>query len=394
MNTGQRTIDWLCREQLRVDETWSVRNSEGFTWWADRHAQRVEVIGSEAGPDGSDGYFVRVKTEFIRDVALNEKALAGINLLMSTATMAGPVYDGKSKVLSLSSLVRVHEGIREWISPLISVAAMLQIADAHFLSSSMSQLVGGMPAESGHPTNGLRAGPDELAVGFTPMVAAAGAKPSSWSATEFKQAVDQYMRGPPVLLATSGGEGLTAEFAYGERSSLCEMKGDVPHPRIGHGLLVVQSFPVEPMADAAGVRLALELNAEELHHRPAGYGFGSYCYRDGCIRFNGFIPNAAYRHGLLPNLYFACAGRARVMSSRFMGDDWSSASGRRSEPAIAAVHSALDSTPRDRVIPCGACGGTGRLKGANRTGWFGSLVGTKPTLEKCLRCGGTGSARS
>ena len=394
MNTGQQAIDWLYREQLRVDEAWSVRAPEGFTWWANRHAQRVEVIGREAGPDGNDGYFVRVKTDFIRNVTLTDQTLAGINLLMSTATMAGPVYDNNTKTLSLSSLVRVHEGIRKWMSPLISVAAMLQVADAHFLGSPISTAVGGTSAESGHPESGPRPHPDELAVEFTPTIAAAGARPSSWSATEFQQAVDQHMQQPPALLATSGGKGLTVEFPYGGRSSLCELRGDETHPRIGNGLLLLQSFPVKPMSDSAGTRLALELNGEELDHRPAGYGFGSYCYRDGCIRFTGFIPNAAHRHGLLPNLYYACAGRARAMSIRFMSDDWSGASG-PSQPAIASLPSALVRTPDDRAIRCNACGGRGRVdRRSAKKGWLGSLLGAQPVLEKCSRCGGTGVARS
>ncbi len=391
MNSGELTIDWLYREQLRVDEVWSVKTSQGFTWWADRHAQRVEVIGSEPGPDGNAGYFVRVKTDLVRDLTLDDKALGGINLLMSTATMLGPVYDPETKVLSLASLVRVHEGIREWMSALISVAAMLQIADAHFLGTPISGMTGGTSAESGHPTGGFRSRPDELAVEFTPVVAAAGAKPSSWRGAEFRQAVEQYMQQPPALLATYGGQGVTIEFPYGGGSSLCEMKGDEAHPRIGNGLLLLQKFPVDRMSDADGTRLALELNSQELDHRPAGYGFGSYCYRDGCVTFTAFIPNAAYRHGLLPNLYFTCLARARAMSVRFADDDWASA--HVSRPAIAALIG-LGSPSVDRIIPCGACGGLGRINRQEKPSWTARLLGAQPESQKCPRCGGTGAAES
>ena len=34
MNAGEQTIDWLYREQLQIDEQWSIRTPEGFTWWA------------------------------------------------------------------------------------------------------------------------------------------------------------------------------------------------------------------------------------------------------------------------------------------------------------------------------------------------------------------------
>ena len=316
MDAGRSTIEWLYKEQLQVDDDWSVRRSSGFTWWPYRHAQHVDVIGSEAGPDGNAGYFVRVKTDFVRHVDLSDSTLAGMELLLSTATMSGLIYDPETRLLSLSSLVNVHEGIRPWMSRLISVAAMLQAGDAHFIAASITGLLGGQSAESGHPENGVRPEPDELAKGFTPRMAAAGKEPSKWTEREFQHAVEQYMQRPPALLATGGGQGLTVELPYGQRSSLCQMQGDQAHPRIGNGLLLLQSFPVSSITETDGTRLALELNDEELNKKPSGYGFGSYCFRDNCVRFNGFIPNAAYIDGLLPNIYFSCIGRAHVISER------------------------------------------------------------------------------
>jgi hypothetical protein len=40
------------------------------------------------------------------------------------------------------------------------------------------------------------------------------------------------------------------------------------------------------------------------------------------IHFTSFLPNMAYRDGLIPNLYFACAGRARELSIRLTETDW------------------------------------------------------------------------
>jgi hypothetical protein len=45
--TGTQTIEWLYRDHLQVDEEWSIRTAHGFRWWADRHAQQVEVIGEK-----------------------------------------------------------------------------------------------------------------------------------------------------------------------------------------------------------------------------------------------------------------------------------------------------------------------------------------------------------
>lgn len=323
MNAGQKTIEWLRREQLRVDDEWSVETTSGFRWWASKNAQTIEIVGSETGPDGNDGYFLSVSTEMWRNVELTDQVRAGINLLMSTASMAGPVYDAQKGLVSFSSLVRVHEEIWKWMARLISIAAMMQIQDAHFLGSQFAPVLEAEPAESAHPKSGTRDAPDELAIGFTPMLAAAGEEPSKWTASEFQQAVDQYMQQQPSLMASAGGNGLTVEFPFGDFSSLCQFQGDQSHPRIGNGLLIVQRFPVGEMAEAEGLDLAIELNAEELRQKPIGYGFGSYCYQDGCISFSGFMPNIAYLPNLLPNIFYACAGRAQAMSARFTGNDWS-----------------------------------------------------------------------
>jgi hypothetical protein len=56
MNAGEKTIDWLFREQLRVDPQWSIKLPAGFTWWADCHAQTIEIVGSESSEDGETAY--------------------------------------------------------------------------------------------------------------------------------------------------------------------------------------------------------------------------------------------------------------------------------------------------------------------------------------------------
>jgi hypothetical protein len=319
MNTGQKLIDWLRHQQLQVDAEWSIDIPSGFKWWVSRNAQSFEVIGKEPGPDGNDGYFIRISTEMWRDIKLSNESKQALNLLMATATMSGPVID-ENGLISFSSTVRVHEGIWQWMAKLISISAMLQIQEAQFLSSQFAPALNAKPAESGHPSSGVRKKPDELASGFTPMLSDSGSRPSSWTPREFQDAVNLYMQTPPSLGASSGGNGLTVEFPFGDFSSLCEIRGDQAHPRIGNGLLILQKFPVQNITEAQRVDLAIQMNNEELGGRPFGYGFGSYCYQDECLCFSSFIPNLAYQAGLLPNLYFACAGRAKVISAKLTGN--------------------------------------------------------------------------
>jgi hypothetical protein len=323
MNAGVRTVEWLFREQLKVDPEWSVRTPNGFRWWADKNAQAVEVAGHEAGPDGEIGYFVSVRTELLHSLYLGHRELAVINAaLMPLASMAGPVYDEQTRTLSLASLVRVHDAISQWMYPLISVAAVLQIGEARIIGSELARILRAEEALSAPPGRGMRPEPDEMAEIIATLIAPMGREPSRWSPAEFQEAVDKYMNQPPALLANSGGAGFTVEFPYGDQSSLCQAMADQPHPRYGNGLFLLQSFPVVAKSDLEGMRLALSMNGSELTERPFGYGFGSYAYRNSTLHFTSFFPNALYRPGLLPNIYFSCAQRAREMSVRLASADW------------------------------------------------------------------------
>jgi hypothetical protein len=338
MNTGIRTLEWLFREQLKVDTEWSVRTPKGFRWWADKNAQSVEVVGQEAGPDGELGYLVSVRTELLRSLDLGDRQLAIINaLLMPFASMAGPVYDQQTKTLALASLVRIYDNISQWMNTLISVAAVMQIGEARILGSELAKTLNAEHALSGPPGRDLRHEPDEMAEMLGALIVPMGQLPSRWLPAEFQEAVDRYMNQPPSLLANSGGPGFTVEFPYGNQSSLCQAMADQAHPRYGNGLLLLQSFPIDGKSDSEGARLALALNRSELVERPFGYGFGSYAYREKTMHFTSFFPNASYLPGLLPNIYYSCAQRAREMSRRLAGADWTQASFSQKRSALGRM---------------------------------------------------------
>jgi len=272
------------------------------------------------------GSCIGVRTEVLRDLDLTDSAAVAINDLakLGANTMSGLVYDAETRRLDLCSLVLVHDDIRECMQRLISIDAALQIVEAQGMASTFVKWygIGASEATSGHPTSGIRTTPDEMATIAQSLVVPMGQGSCAWPAEEFKDAVDQCLQGPPSLLAASDWTGFTVEFPYGNVSSLCEAVNNQPHCMFGNGLRVTQSFPMPKVDEAEGARSALLMNVAELTAMPMGYGFGTYFYREGLLRFSTFFPNYIHKPGLLPNLYFASAQRARAMSVRLTGKDW------------------------------------------------------------------------
>jgi hypothetical protein len=325
----EEIIDWLYTEQLGIDEQWSYLLPTGFTWWADQYAQTVEMVREEKGPDGETGYLLSVRTELLRDVDLTDDALTEINALpMRCASMAGPVYDADARRLDLWSLIRVTDDNGDWIRFLLAAAAVIQLAEARVMAPVLAQATGALTATSAHQESGARTVPDQMAFAAS-VFAELGEAPSAWTGAELRAVADQHMDGLGSPAAVGEG-GVSVEFPFGERTSLCRLITDQPHPLYGNGLLVLQSFPVDLRqasgessdSDTEGIKLALSLNAADLTHRLTGYGFGSYVWSDGAIHFTAFLPNALHKPGLLPNLYSSCAARAQAMAARFAEGQW------------------------------------------------------------------------
>lgn len=193
MNAGELAVDWLYRESLHVDDAWSVRDAKGFSWWANQNAQRIEVIGSETNPAGERAWFVRVRTELLRELQLTDQAVAHINdYMMGWPSLSGPVYDKETCTLHLSSVLPIHDGNRDWAQSLLSLAALLQIEEAQLIGPRAVDAFGAVFAVSGHPQNGLRSQPDELAH-ILPFVAAHGKEPCAWRQTELEFVAHTYI---------------------------------------------------------------------------------------------------------------------------------------------------------------------------------------------------------
>ena len=317
MDAGTRAVEALYTRQLKIDDYWAVRTPDGFRWWADKQGQSVEVIGhEEGGPDGAVGYLVSVRTDVVRGVDLDDEKLATLNSeVMSFASMAGLVYDEEAHTLSLCSLARVWDENVEWLTPFLSMAAVLQVFEARMWAPRLAASLGAETLISGHPDRGVRAQPDEMAGAVEKLVMPTGRDASVWADAELAAAVKGAGEEPGVLAVSLEPDGLTVDVAFGEAPSRCQILNGVKHPFYGSGLLVLQALPLAPQTESEGAGLALAFNGIELAREPLGYGFGSYAWREQRMYFISFLPNALYRQGLLPNLVASCAQRARSLHS-------------------------------------------------------------------------------
>ena len=313
MNAGQATIEWLCSEQLHVDEEWAVHTPDGFRWWAGEHAQTIEVVGQDSDEADETGYHVAVRTELFRSVTLDDRTLVALNqTFMQAASMSGPVFDGERRTLTLCSLVRVHKVIASWLRALLSMASVLQLAEAIFVAPRLALVMGAELATSAHPHNGVRAEPDAILGVLPQLVIPAGARESRWTTGEIEAAFGAGAGSLYAFPEGLDGNALVVQVPFTDLQAVCHLRGDASHPGYGHGLLLLQSFPLTPPSEAESVRLALLLNEMELTQMEFGYGFGSHAYRDGGMWFSTFFPNALHDQIRLENLFASCAVRARM----------------------------------------------------------------------------------
>lgn len=318
---GLATVQWLFREQLQVDAEWSNCWADGFVWWADQHKQAIEMVGSSRAPDGSTGELLQIRTDVARNVELTDDVAEVLQAgFMSYASLSGPVYDAANGTISLCSLVRMHEGLRRWLQPILSMAALLQLSEARTLSAKLVERFGVEPATSHHPDSGRRSVPDELATKGPGRVIVAGRQPCRWERTELSTTLSRVKSlapdfdDPRVVPETLVDDGaLYFAFPYGDRRSLARLSVERPHPHYGNGLHFDQAFPMEGLSVADGSRLALELNRKYLVDDVVGYGLGSFRYSNDAMSFVSFFPNIMYDVSLMQNLCFSAMHRAQVV---------------------------------------------------------------------------------
>lgn len=316
MSTDDQLLLWLYRDQLQVEDHWAIKHPNGFSWWAHEYRQDIASVAQILDGEGEMAYLMSISTDVVADIPENANLESVLGDLASDqADLAGFVYDVKERTVRLHSLMRVHDGIRPWAQRLLSVAAVSQLHQAEQLAETLALATGGKPAKSRHPIRGVRNETyrDDMAELASCLFPQHGAEPSRWDKDSFEQACF-YAEEMRMGEAEITDAGLRLEFNTSGLVSSFLANPQFRHQEYGNGLLLSQKIPYEFSTQEKGLRLCMALNALHLAEYPAGYGLGTYAFRDGAIFFQSFVPNMGFIRGDLVNFVLSAGERHETLA--------------------------------------------------------------------------------
>lgn len=324
MNLGREILDNIF-EAMMIDAEWSTRDSNSFTWWGHRLAQRV-TADAPRSDHGFEIVRVRAETDVLADVPHEPQLAQKLALLNSTATMNAYVWHPDRETVSLACSIYAHEENLRYSMHLAKAAVAMQAADAHLKAEGLTEFLGGRPDESQHPSSGQRHEPDDM-LNAVAMFARSGRGISLYGPD---LAEINAMLAANGILATEGQFGMTAEFACiddnpaalgGTGTALFQLETMTPHPQVGSGALMTLKLPPRwPAATAAYI--ACDLNRAEAAEGAfvRAHLLGAWCVApdDGRVTYAAFLPTQLHGYGLLMNIVVSIAMRSR-WAGEFLG---------------------------------------------------------------------------
>ena len=307
-------------EILSIDSQWSTPIPRGIAWWA--HDFRQRIWAEERVQDrGFSLWRIHVATDFLEAFDVTRPETRGwLGALLPFSTQYAWVHDPASGHLRLWSSSWVHEETFERRLRDLSVAAVLQLSDAQSRAPALAERFSEEIDTSSHPASGRRGEPDEILGVVTQLFIPQGNAGSAWDTpAEFEETVELFNENQSGF-GSSGGHGLTLEFAFGDQTSMLRFQTDTPNPGLGNGLLQLLHLPLSLSEDEC-TDLALRLNREETSEPTWSQLLGSWCGTDSIGSgwtpvFVSFLPNAMRKMGDVPSLAMNQASRARWASAK------------------------------------------------------------------------------
>jgi hypothetical protein len=323
MDLGQQILASVY-EKMMIDEEWSLQQADSFIWWGRELAQRAWC----SEPVDNDGVILQklnFRTDLFQGYDGTPSQVGLLNLFARMASTSALVRNEDDPgLIQLATSLSIHKQIEGWVTDLAAWACSLQAAEAYLLAAHSSGLMieesGLSVAASEHPDTGARSVADDMLDIIQYPVAPAGEQPSAWAGEEMEKVLE-LLRGPPCVLATGDGNGLCAEFPFGERTSLMRINTREAHPRLGNGCLMTLTLPL-PVDDVGKDNNWLGLNSLETGDQPAPHLLGSWCRDDRGPTFVCFLPNVIHLPNDLIHFSMSMARRAQWVSDDVFGLDF------------------------------------------------------------------------
>ena len=264
------------RQELGVEQEWSIPTKRGFAWWAHTLRQDVFVQPVLEG----DGFAVNrlvIRTQVLGAPSVDLATTDGVLARRNGATTGGAFRrepDG-SIVHELSTWVGPGT---PWVADLVAPLAILALRSCERAAEELARELGTPVKRSSHPRGGVRKHPNPRLLAVEDDVETAGRGGTRWDDPDpFGMAAIDLNTGSGFAADVSGEGGVVCEFGFGaQRTTFCALMptaeppespapglpGNGPDPRFGHGLIAWLLLPMEQERhEAEG--LAAVLNAAE-----------------------------------------------------------------------------------------------------------------------------------
>lgn len=318
---------WQVEDHRARWNTSSGQSMPGFEWWPGdfRVAAWVEV---PSNPEGDAVLKVVVRTDFLRDVAIDSERFETMTAMMAghaTSTYAW-IYPPRSvwqrhepreesPSLWFNSSVYVTPDNIGWMPDLLATTALLQPINAQIQARAFAEILESGAPDMTRPAELQDAGLDDILEVVAQVYAPLGEQPSRWARTdEFEQFIETWGRSDDCFGFSDRNE-MTLETPFGNDSARIMFLTAERHPQLGHGLLVTLQLP------HAGDRLTMARTAAWLNSLE-GISWTDFpqlgCWHarenrpgQGGVAFALFMPNALYRPVLATNIGIWFLRRAR-----------------------------------------------------------------------------------
>jgi hypothetical protein len=300
-------------QMMQIDDEWAVWSDRGFTWWASSLTQHVwaEPCFEE---EGFTVARVHVRTDLLDDFAGTDAQLLQLMELSYFATLSGLVrHPEQPSRIQLASSIYAHSDTADWLQRVLVWVAAIQNVEAHAVAANLAKSTGARLAVSKHPSSGARLVPDDMLNLVRGRVVPDGQQPALYAGEELLDTL-AFFQSPPCVLATGSENGLSAEFPFGDFTSLLQMKTRETNPWLGNGLLALLSVPRTESGkeNVKAARLALDLNELEVSSLTRAHFLGSWCPGNQGLTFVSFLPNAMRLAGGLPKVLVGTAMMSRA----------------------------------------------------------------------------------